>query len=284
MVTFTNKRYGIDIVSDRIRIAGRTSSAGRIIVDLLNDYDADDFGPDTVGPDGDFYFSISEKEAIIKWVTIRPEGNLDPIKLIQFELVGTLADSNNDYYFDCSYTDPKSKNLAIAYNRNFIGQKIESLQEKIPKPSGFRLRSLAMASAYINYCLRESGQHVCLVDISPGSCSYCFLKDDNPILIGGLENGIGEKQEIEKDSDKSVVDLSAMLQYELSKIARDGYSVPLSAIIITGLMTDSAMITKIEESMKVKTITPRLRKESFNEDIYSEAGKYLVSLGLTVDF
>ncbi len=284
MVKFSNKRYGIDIVRDRIRIAGRTSSAGRITVDSINDFNSDDFKENMIGTDGDFYFSLPEKEAIIKWVTISPEGNLDPVKLIQFELAGTLADNNNDYYFDCYYTDPKAKNLAIAYNRNLIERKISELQKKIPKPSGFRLRSLAMAAAYINYCLHESGKLVCLLDISFNSCSYCFMKDESPLLIGGFENGIGEKHKTDNTSDKFVVDLTAMLQYELTKIARDGYSIPLSSIIITGPLTDPEMVAKIEDSMNVKSIQPRLRKELFNEEILAEAGKYLVCLGLTVDF
>ena len=284
MVKFTNKRYGIDFVSGRIRIAGRTSSAGRILVDSINDFDFGDFKENTIGTDGDFYFSIFEKEAIIKWVTIPREGNLDPVKLIQFELAGTLVDTNDDYYFDCYYTDPKTKNLAIAYNRNLIERKISFLQKKIPKPFGFRLRSLAMASAYINYCIHESGKLVCLMDISSNSWSYCFMRNDSPILIGGLENGIGEKQKADDVPNKFVVDLTAMLQYELSKISRAGYSVPLSSIIITGPLIDSKIIAKIEESMKVKTIRPRLRKELFSDDLYAEAGTYLVSLGLTVDF
>ncbi len=284
MVKFTNKRYGLDFVSGRIRIAGRTSSAGRITVDSINDFDSDDFDENMIGTDGDFYFSIPEKEAIIKWVTIPPEGNLDPVKLIQFELAGTLIDTNDDYYFDCYYSDPKTKNLAIAYNRNLIERRISELQKKIRKPSGFRLRSLAMASAYINYCFHESGKLVCLLDISSNSCSYCFMKDESPLLIGGFENGIGEKQKADDVPDKFVVDLSAMLQYELSKISYDGYSIPLSSIIITGPLTGSKIIAKIEESMKVKTIRPRLRKELFSDEIYAGAGKYLVCLGLTVDF
>jgi hypothetical protein len=283
VVTFTNRRYGIDFLSDRIRIAGRTSAAGRITVDSLHDYDAADFNSEMVRNDGDYYFSIPEKEAIIKWITIVPEGNLDPVKLIQFEMAGMLADNDENYYFDCYYSDPKSRNLAIAYNRNLIERKIKKLQEKIPKPAGFRLRSLAMASAYNNYCLHESGQHICLMDISSHSCSYCFLKENNPILIGGFENGIGENEVSEENSKKFALDLSAILQYELSKLARDGYSIPLSSIIISGPAAVSDLPVKIEERMKVKSIPPRLKKELFDEKIYAEAGKYLISLGLTVD-
>lgn len=282
MVTFTNQRYGVDMTSDRIRIAGRTSASGRIKVDSIYDINLTDFNNTTLNKDADYYFSIPEKEAIIKWVTIIPEGNLDPIKLIQFELTGMLGDGCDDYFFDCYFIDPKSKNLAIAYNRHLIEDKIENLQKRIPKPSGFRLRSLAMASAYNNYCLPESGRFICLMDISTHSCSYCFLKETNPILIGGFENGIGEEVN-EQTNKKFAVDLSAILQYELSKIARDGYSIPLSSIIITGPATGSDLSANIEERMKIKTISPRLKKEIFTEDIYTEAGKYLVCLGLTVD-
>jgi len=284
VVKFADKKYGLDQVAGKIRLAGRTSSAGRITIDTIADIDPEDFNGDLIDSEGDFYFSVPEKDAIIKWVIIPSEGNLDPLKLIQFELASSLPDSENKYYFDSHNSGSAKNNLAIAYNRNSIEQKISSLQRIVPKPSGFRLRSLAMASAYDNYCYHESGKLVCLLDISDRQSSYCFLRNNQPLLIGGLENSTDTENKNNDGLDRFIIDLIATLQYALSEISGAGYSIPLSSIIISGPLADSEMVTKIEKSMNVKSGPPRLKKELFAPEIFPKAGNYLVSLGLTVDF
>jgi hypothetical protein len=284
VVKFVDKKYGLDQVAGKIRLAGRTLSAGRITIDTIVDFDPEDFNGDLIDSEGNFYFSVPEKNAIIKWVTILSEGNLDPLKLIQFELASSLPDSENRYYFDSHNSGSSEKNLAIAYNRNLIEREISSLQKIVPKPSGFRLRSLAMASAYTNYCHHDGGKLVCLVDISDKNGSYCFLGNKRPLMIGGLENSIDIENKNNDTPDRFIIDLTATLQYALSEISGAGYSIPLSAIIITGPLAGSEMISKIEKSMNVKTGLPHLKKELFAPEIFTAAGNYLVSLGLTVDF
>ena len=81
MVKLKSEKYGIDINGSNLYIACRTYDGGREQITDLFERDSDDLIGDLIKPETDFYFSVSEKNAIIKRVKINDNGLLDPDKL-----------------------------------------------------------------------------------------------------------------------------------------------------------------------------------------------------------
>jgi hypothetical protein len=140
-----------------------------------------------------------------------------------------------------------------------------------------------MADGYRNYCWREGGEFICLLDISPSVISYCFINKNQPIFVGSLEtidltnNGNG------KISGTFLSDLRAVIQYHTSDLFKAGYSAPLSLIVVSGLLAGKELNEAIEVKLGIRTISPTIKTALFESELSNRAGQFLVSLGLTVD-
>lgn len=284
MVGNEGKRYGVDLAGDRIRIVGRSDSTDQVFVDQFIDIDPSQFKKGMIEEAADLYFAVSERDAVIKRVKIPQVGNLDPDRIVQFELLSSLLDGADKYYFESYGVNGTSDSIAVAYNRALVDRKVCYLQEKIIKPSGFRLRSLAMAAGFLHFCPKEEGKLVCLVDVSNGQASYCFLKDNQPIQIGAVADSTALSDRNNDVSRAFVLDLAATIQYQMAIIKSTSHTAPLSLILITGYSATPELATRLEENIGVKTAPPCLGKTLLADNALPEAEKYLVILGLTVDF
>jgi hypothetical protein len=283
LVELRKRRYGIDLLSDTVCIIGRVYSAGRSAVDSIVRIDSDALTDGLLEDEGDLYFSVWEKDAIIKQVKIPRDQGIDPDKLVQFEMACSLLDGEDHYYMESYELESISERLAIAYNRSLIEREILSLERRMRKPSGFRLRSLAMASGYLDYCHKEGGNLICLIDIWEKGASYCFLKNNRVVSIGMITNGDGRDGEDNNPTRKFIIDITATLQYKMTAMNEGGMTPPLSLIILTGRLADLTVAAQIEECTGIRTVMPRLRKDLFTDETFSAGANCLVGLGLTAD-
>ncbi|RKX31131.1 MAG: hypothetical protein DRP46_03975 [Candidatus Zixiibacteriota bacterium] len=281
MVELHSRKYGAELYGNRIRLVGMTSSTGRNIVDMLIDLPADHIGQQKIDHSGRMYLAVPERDAIIKHVRISADRSLDPDKLAQFELIASLLDEQDRYYLESYEINSGRERLAIAYNRREIDKKLEFLQNCLIRPSGFRLRSWAMAAGYKNYCRKNGGRLICLLDITDNRASYCFIEDDRPIHLGAVISNAAISDTA--SSKNFLLDIIATIQYQLLTYERLSQSVPLSVIIISGNRSDQSLADGIEKGLGIKTVLPEMKTELFSGDVLPEAHKYLVGLGLTVD-
>lgn len=283
MVELTGKKYGIELLDKKIRLVGVSSSTGRKTVDTLVDLAADDIAARSFDHNGSLYIAVSENCAIIKRVKISPDRTLDPDKLARFELLASLLDDQDHYYFESFEIDTGRERLAIAYKKNEIDGKLEFFSHNFIKPSGFQLRSWAMAAGYQNYCRPAGGRLICLIDITDNMASFCFLENNRPINLGAV---VSNAEISENDPGKSkafLLDIIATVQYQMLTCDRLSQSVPLSTVIITGSHCHPELAAGIEKGLGIKTSLPEMRKELFASDIFPESHKYLVGLGLTAE-
>ncbi len=283
MVELKGRKCGADLMESSICLAGRSFDAGKEIIDTLMQTDFSSLSLDSPGCDGEIYFSVGEKEAIVKRVKISPLEGFDPEKLALFELQSCLPEDPGRYYFESCRFDGRPERLAVAYPRNIIDNKINLFESKIARPGGFRLRALALSAGFQRYCRLAGGELICLLDVNSDEITYCFLDDKHPVKTGSLfyeNHRLPEKSFLPSEA---LIDLAATLQYQTSLLFQAGFSVPLSLIVLSGMKADEELAAQIEKNTRVKTILPSIRKELFRSDLSAIAHKYLVSLGLTVD-
>ena len=285
MVNLRKKRYGIDIDGERVRIAGRTLAAGREAVDTIIDVEVDRLDENIIDREAELYLAVSESDAIIKRVDVISDRSLDPDRLAQFELAASLLDDPGRYYLESCESDRTDGRIAIAYDRSLVDGEVALVQEKLIKPSGFKLRSMALALGYLHYCRQEGGALIALVDICPGRASFCLLRGHSPVDIGLVTDDSAARDNADSTSCRALLtDLAATIRYRLGRSSGSRQDVPLSLVLLSGSMADDNLAAEAEAILRVKTKLPTVKRELFADDTSVNAEKYLACLGLTVDY
>jgi hypothetical protein len=283
MVELRARRYGGDPVGSRLRLARRSFGAGKFQIDFLGEFDPGQNLRDQLGEEGDFHFSVYEKDAIITSVQIPEDNTLDPEKLALFEFASYLLDDSDRYFLETYSLNGRSERLAVAYNRELVDEKISLLERLLTRPAGFRLRSLALAAGYKHFCRPEGGELISLIDISPGYTSYCFMEGDHPVSVGGMGSSPPGMESDPAGVSGYLADLVATLAFRRMLLFNAGHTAPLSLILLSGAGADVSLAGKIGEAMHLKAALPVPRTELFAPELAPLAYQYLVSLGLTVD-
>ncbi|MEW5923268.1 MAG: hypothetical protein AB1746_04705 [Candidatus Zixiibacteriota bacterium] len=283
MVELSGKKYGVELLDRKIRLVGVSASAGRKTVDILTEIPADEISSQSLDHNGSLYLAVSEDSAIIKRVKISADRSLDPDKLAQFELLASLLDNQDHYYFESFEIDTGRERLAIAYKKSEIDGKLDYFSNNFIKPSGFQLRSWAMAAGYQNYGRPAGGRLICLIDITDSMASFCFVENGRPINLGSVVSNAGISESDPRKSKAFLLDIIATVQYQMLTFDKLSQSVPLSAVIITGSCCNQELAAGIEKGLGIKTSLPEMRRELFASDLFPESHKYLVGLGLTVE-
>jgi len=281
VVELKRRRFGLDINGHGMTLASRSLEAGLNVVDMIETVAEDSLAERLSSHEGDLYFSIGEDNALIKRISQPYEHGLDETAVARFEFVSSLLDGPDNYFIDVHETGAAKTKLAVGYNKSRVDEIIDRLSNTIEKPTGFRLRSLALAQAYVTLCKTEGGRLVCLLDINAESCTYCFVCDKAPVLPGALKfapvnGGQGASWET------GLLDLAATVQYQLAALAKSGLTDPLSRLIVSGTRADEPTLTRLEKLLRVGAGKPQPIKSYFKDELHTKAPEAMVALGLTV--
>lgn len=297
MVELQSRRYGVDQFAGLLCFARATSSTdsrsrpsrpgrgpGRgVIIDEIVAFSDEKENGFSFDSKSRLCFSVFEKDAVIKRLKSTTGDGLDPDRVARFELASTLPGGEEMYYLDSTGDDSDPNRIAVAYDRRQINRRISFFEKKYVHPSGFKLRSLALAAGYNFFCKHNGGRLICLIDISGEQISYCFLSNGLPLRVGALECTMEDNDFDSIISNKQIIDLTATLRFQHVLLSDEIGSLPLSLIIVSGTGVQSDTTAIIEEALQIKTVPPQLRKELFTRQIFESAEKYLVAIGLTVD-
>ncbi|MCP4706341.1 MAG: hypothetical protein GY865_17220 [candidate division Zixibacteria bacterium] len=275
-------KYGIDINNMELQLAGCNNSGGRIVIDSLGQHGLDELNPDMINNSGELQFSIPEDKAIIKKVKVPSDKNIDKKELAEFEFMSTLIDKNEDLYIKTNSVNGGTEYLVYGCHRDLVDQKKKFFEDKLMKPSGYKLRALALADGYQKYCWREGGELICLLDLSSLSASYCFLNKDQPIFIGSVINSDTDNTNNDTISESFLSDIRTTIQFQKANLFKAGYTTPLSLIVVTGTLAGKKTNEIFEEKLQLRTISPTIKTALFTPDVVDRAGHFLISLGLTV--
>jgi hypothetical protein len=283
MVEISGAKYGISLRGNGCTLARRTLSAGREIIDLL---EKDAFGIKEAIPspeEGEIYFAVDQREAIIKRIPIRRLANIDLDKMVIFEMMSCLPGSADDYYFENYPCEGRPMRLGVAYPRNIIDAKASLIKERFFRPRGYKLAGLALASAYAHFGRREGGELICLIDVDPYQAIYCFVNGDFPLWSGVIPLGSAPAEKDEMTNPSFLADLTATLKYQETLLFQAGYSAPLSLIILSGESADDELAAQMSKLARTKAALPSFKKELFSSDLADRAYLFMLNLGLTVD-
>lgn len=287
MVELGGRKYGIDISGGKVRIIARTHADGRELIDSVNEIDPGKLNSVVFDAESDIYFSVIEKDAIIKTVSVPQDASIDIDDAARFEMAESLPGHEEKYFIESYSLNYPERRLAVAYNKELIKRKVSFFRDNLRQPSGFKLRSLAMADAYLKFCRKEGGRLICLLDVGSSEVSYCFLMDGRPVSVGMVEDPNGS-QRVNSNSVKGcreslITDLMTVLFYQLASIRNGSSSLPLSRIVLTGRFASGETAATIEKKSGIKTVPVQMNKELFSSGADDMMAEYLVSIGLTVN-
>jgi len=284
MVETGGIRYGLDILPGRVVFARCSGSREEMNINRLEEVPTDEIRPGLVDRDGQIFFSIPEKEAIIKRVMIPDMPEIDPDKLAKFEMLASLIDDPEDFYLESFALNGPPYRLSVAYNRAAVDTRYAFVEKNLIRPAGYRLRSLALATGYMEFCRKESTDLVCLVDIGSEIVSYCFL-DDNRIIWPGAMDRIEPSGGISAAGiDSFALDLVAVLKYRLALLAPGDRSAHLSQVVLAGPAADEELARRLGKSLSAEVTFPEILPHRLEGSSASVAARFLVSLGLTTGF
>lgn len=282
MVELKRRRFGLDINGPRMTLASRSIEAGLNVIDFIEDVDENSLAEKLTPYDGDLYFSVGENNALIKRIAQPYEHGLDETAVARFEFSSSLLDDPDKYFIDIHDVGPVKTKLAIGYNKSRVDDIISRISKNNEHPTGFKLRSLALAQAYLNLCQAEGGRLVCLLDISETYGAYCFIHEKTPVLPGALRLGAGNGDNQNGGPAADLLDLAAMVQFQLAGLAKSGLSDPLSRLIVSGPRADDVVLSRLEKSLHVSAGPPRLIKTAFKDDLGTKAPDAMIAIGLTI--
>jgi hypothetical protein len=105
-----------------------------------------------------------------------------------------------------------------------VHEKLNYLKAKIPEPTGFGLRSLAMARAFVAFCEHHSEEPVCLIDLDINRASYCFLYNDYPLMVGFVGDDCHdlnpEDKPVKTVAPSFFMDLTAVIKFRLANLKK----------------------------------------------------------------
>lgn len=282
MVDFRGRRFGADLTDKRIRMVGRTSSGDHPLIDLIEETPLNHFEPDYTAESGELVFSVPENRALLKGVRVSEDKGLDPEKLALFEFTSSLLDDPSGYFFETHHLNGDHSRLVVGYKRSLIEDTIVFFEKIFSRPSGFKLRGWALAEGYRNFCWKEGGELIALVDISDDITSFCLLRDNVPIRFGHVKGTLYDHENDKLLSNSYLSDLSTSLKYNCTMVSASGENLSLSQILITGSSTSSTIASLMEDYLKTRVSVPAVKKALFSPETAPLAPKYLISLGLTV--
>ncbi len=282
MVELKHRRFGLDICGSRMVLASRSMEAGLNVIDMIEEVPDDNLEKRLKSNEGDLYFSIGENNALIKRIAQPYDLGLDETAVARFEFASSLLDDPEKYFIDIHESESTKARLAVGYNKSKVDEIIARLGTRPDRPAGFKLRSLALAKAYLNLCKAEGGRLVCLIDIEKDRCTYCFVYDKTAVLPGALWFSSNNGHDSNSQSDGNMLDLAATVQYHLAELSRGGLSDPLSRLIVSGPGIDDVILSRLEKLLKVSAGRVQPSKGSFKDDLHLKALEAMVALGLTI--
>ncbi len=281
MVTLRGRVHGLDFLPGRFRLATMTSEPGRALIESLQESPDSDLCRDKFDSNAELYFAVPDNQAVIKLVKPPDEPTLSADKTALFELLTSLPEDAGRYYLETYAVNGGRERLVVAYQRKLVEEQIERLEEKIHRPSGFRLRSLALAEGYRKFCRPLGGDLVCLVNIDRHQTLLVFLNKGVTVATGFVARSFPD----ENDSaacKSALIDIAALVRYRQSLLFKDGFTAPLSLVILCGEKADTTLAEPLSQLLRVKIAFPEFRTELFADSAANPSALFLVGLGLTV--
>ncbi|MEW6411373.1 MAG: hypothetical protein AB1483_02740 [Candidatus Zixiibacteriota bacterium] len=280
-------KIGVDFRGDLFYVARVDYSGGRPEVKALFRLEKQHLGQHHLLEGGQLILSVPDSEIILKRLNLN--GSAGDIETrARFELVHTLMEDEDRFYFDIIPTGKESAYLGLILRK----ERLESFLDKLLDQrrsffaqSGYRTRAAALADGYINFCRLTGGDLICLADFMGQSASMAFVYRNKIIDLTHMSlkrfdltttAGVG----------KMCVELKTLVNFKVAALFNEGISTPLSAMLLSGDTVTEQDSQIMKRYFPVEIITPTVNSGFFNgqadlTDVPLE--KYIVALGLAAN-
>lgn len=279
---------GVDLRDNVYYTARVLHGTGRLQVKALIRYEKDHLGDQPLLNNGKIIISVPESKTIVKKIKLNDLKIEDYKNRACFEILQSLPDNPDDYCCEILETGIKGTYLGLAaYNKDLETSIIDPFIKaaNLYEKPGAQARGIALGKGYITFCHQEGGDLAALVDIYGKMVSICFVFKRNIVSIANMQLKKADLTN-EVDLNSFAVELKTLINFHLNSIFYDNVTLPLSAVLISGLDSLPLAMPILNKYFQVKVGQPRLNHGYFAEpekmtDVPIE--KYLVALGLTIN-
>jgi hypothetical protein len=215
---------------------------------------------------GRLYFGIDTRLAIVKKIKIRESSPVEAADIARFEMAQSLLEAPEQFYFDAVPVESKNgcnRFVSIAYHREKIDSLSQMYQDKLCKPSGFKLDAMALAAGYSAFCRVDPGDLQVLANIEAETVTMAILHRGKLYSAGHLESAPG-KQLSSDGVERLASEFKMTLSFHLAEIFQDGITVPLSKVILSGSHAHNEnLMSAIKNRFSTEVILPHFHEGYF---------------------
>ncbi len=284
----TYTRIGVDLRDNTYYAARVLHGMGRPQVKALIRYKKDNLTNHELLNSGKVILSIPENMAIVKRIKL-DVGKVEDFKNRGcFEILQSIPDDPDDYCCEILETSVSGTYLGIATRKKLLKSSIidpfykNANLNEIP---GAQVRGVALGIGYITYCHYENGDLVALVDVHDKMASICFVYKRKIMSVAHLMADEFDFNN-ERGIESFAVELKTLINYNLNSIFNDNATLPLSALLISGMNSIEQVLPVLRKYFLIRVGTPRINNGFFS-DPDKIAGvqleKYLIALGLAIN-
>lgn len=279
--------YGLASIGREFLTAQISNGGARPIVKSIRQFDRlenCDF------EEGRIFFSVDNSKAQIKKLKIKQSSLFDASAIAQFEMSQCLLEPESDFYFDnipLESDNGYQRFLTIAYHRHVIDGLIENCENKIRKPSGFKLDAVALTAGYLKFCRIEPGDFQALINIEPDIITIVMLYKQKLQSVSYLKAQIND--DVSNESTQRLAgELKMALGFQQNELFNDGITIPVSHLFVCGgCARNETIVSAINEQIGMGLSLPKFHEGYFQSLSDSEKSfpleKYLIPLGLAIE-
>ena len=238
--------------------------------------------------DGEVVLAVPDDQVIVKRLTLPDSPAADRPERARFEMSQTLLENELSFRFDTIDTGQQDRLLGLIMRRESLSNIVERNTGGLfaERPSlSYQMRAVALGRGYIEFCRRQAGELVCLVDFHDQLASVCFVYQRHVLAVTHMRAANPDSRQL-SDLPRLAVELKTLVNLQLSLLFSEGITVPLSILIVTGEAVTEQVTEALARHFPGGVAAPRI-----NSGFFADPSKlneipidnYLISLGLTID-
>ncbi|MDF1545116.1 MAG: hypothetical protein P1R58_08450 [bacterium] len=228
--------------------------------------------------------SVPDELVLVKRLKLLDEHQVPLKQRASFEMSAAHLEKEELFDFDLIPTGMPNHQLILA-------SRIERLaaysMKTVPELESltYRMRARALGAGYLNFCVREPGELICLADATRDITSVCLLYREHIVALFGIKL---DRFNWDKEDDwpRILLEFRTILNFQLENLFGQGITVPLSAVVVGGRFKQQKMLADLSKSLGLNA-TVLKSNEGYFADPTQAVGvpleDYIVALGLTVD-
>jgi len=234
-------------------------------------------------------FCLPDKEVQVKILHLKNSNISDLDALVRFEMSQLMLDDESDFDFSYLTTGDNGRYLGLGYRKSFREELLRHYgfddSDAVAAMVQIKMRAVALGEGLLKFCHFSPGELVCLVDFNGTVISICFLYQGHIIDLAYM---VLDKSNLSEERAKKTfaANFKTLVNFRTGLLFREGVTVPLAALIVTGDKIEEQLKKELEKYFPVGIRKPRIIQEYLpgpaeSDEISLE--KYLVALGLAVN-